>query len=123
VPEPEDLILEREEGPPVASEDYLRAARIEVARGRVGKAKAHLRRARELPMSATVRWSATRMLAELLVDEGADDDARPLLEELCTAEHGDPYPLVVLSEMLGQEDPERSAELRAAAKRIAPWLR
>lgn len=122
-PAPEDLILERAEGPPVASEDYLRAARIEVSRGRVAAARQHLRRARELPMPPAVKWSATRMLAELLVDEGADDEARPLLEELCASEHGDPYPLVVLSEMLATEDPPRSAELRAAAKRIAPWLR
>ncbi len=123
VVEPDDLILEREEGPPVASEDYLRAARIEVARSRVDQAVQHLLRARELPMTSDVRWSVTRMLAELLVDGGHDDAARPLLEELCAVEHGDPYPLVVLSEMLSEQEPERSAELRAAAKRIAPWLR
>ena len=121
-PEPEPLLLERTEGPATTGEDYLRAAYIEESRSRHEQAARLLERALEGPLSADTRWTVTRRLAELYVDRGSDEEALPLLRELCEGRHGDPYPLVVLAALIAESEPDTAAELRGRAKEIAPWL-
>jgi tetratricopeptide (TPR) repeat protein len=122
VPEPEPLLLERTEGPPITGDGYLRAAYIEESRNRLEEAVSLLERALEGPLSADTRWTVVRRLAELYVDRGSDEEALPLLRELCEGRHGDPYPLVVLAALIAESEPDTAAELRGRAKEIAPWL-
>lgn len=122
-PEPaEPLRLEREAAAPTEAVDLLRAARIALSRGRLDRAVDLLSRTLDAdPDEETRRW-AMRRLAELLVDRGDDAEAIPLLRALVEGRQGDPYPLVVLAELLIECEPEFAADLRRRALEIAPWL-
>jgi hypothetical protein len=118
----ETLRLERPDGPPLTGEALLQAARIEDSRNRPQRSAELLEQALPLNMAADTRWAVARRLAELYIDRGSDSAALPLLRELCQGRHGDPYPLVVLAELIAEEEPLEAATLRERAAEIAPWL-
>lgn len=118
----EPLSLERTAGLPTSPVDMLRAARLELSRNRTEAAIEWLQAALDGEPEIDTRRNATRLLAELYVDTGYEERAIPLLKELVVGRQGDPYPLIVLADLLAEQEPEHAAELRGRAREIAPWL-
>lgn len=106
----------------MSAHDHLMAAKIAWTANRVARSVTLLERALDLGLDGRERFAALRTLAEAYISLERDEDARIALEELVEVESPDPFPFVVLADLVADDDPERAAKLRARARAIAPWM-
>lgn len=118
----DDFTLERTSPGPRTAFDHLAAGKLAWSRGRSAEAAELLERALDMELEGREWWQAARTLVEAYIELGRDEDARVALEELVDVQSADPFPFLALADLIEQEEPERSEELRARARAIAPWV-